>query len=119
MLKEKNRLRSNLDFQNIYKYGKIVKTKYFILRYLQRPDQNEIRIGFAPARKTGCRVLKNRAKRRVREIFRHNLGQFSGGYDLVLNISPGAIEAKQDRLTADMLQLFRKAGVLEQLQEND
>ncbi|MBM3604590.1 MAG: ribonuclease P protein component [Alphaproteobacteria bacterium] len=63
----------------------------FLLQARQRDDHGPARIGFTCSKKIGNAVVRNRAKRRLREVARldlHNLGQ--PGWDYVLIGRPEA-----------------------------
>ncbi|NPD17682.1 ribonuclease P protein component [Xinfangfangia sp. D13-10-4-6] len=67
-------------------------TSSFLLQGRNRQDQDpQTRIGFTASKKVGNAVLRNRAKRRMREVARqvlHLMGQ--PGWDYVLVAKPGA-----------------------------
>jgi ribonuclease P protein component len=80
------RLRSQLDFQEVRNRGKSFKTRYFFLQLLVKdsPDPPLRRIGIITSRRVGNAVKRNRSKRLLREIFRENQGILPSCCDIVI-----------------------------------
>lgn len=64
-------IRRRADFEQAYQQGLKVSGR-FMLVFLRRTEQATPRLGIAATRKIGGAVVRNRAKRRVRELFRHH-----------------------------------------------
>ena len=64
------------------------------------------RLGIAATRKMGAAVERNRAKRLVRELFRHNKPAVS--VDVVVVPRREILEAPYDRLEAEFLSLLSR-----------
>ena len=79
------RLKDRSDFLKIAK-GKVVHKKGFVLQGRKRfGSLQDIRVGFTCSKKVGNAVLRNLAKRRLREIARDILPENgSNGWDYVL-----------------------------------
>lgn len=75
-------IKKNEDYRAVYKYGIIKNSPYFTLTYLKK-DNDETRIGISVSKKTGNSVIRNRLKRRMREIVRRNYKKVKKGFDLV------------------------------------
>lgn len=81
---EKNkRLRSNRDFRIIYRHGKGYFNKNFTFVVKKNKKQGS-RVGFSITKKYGNAVERNKLKRRLKEIFRHNFDLIENGYDIVV-----------------------------------
>lgn len=78
-----NSIKKNTDFRRVYKYGKIKSNKYFTLTYLKNSEISESAIGISISRKVGKSVVRNKIKRRMREIIRKNYSCILAGYELV------------------------------------
>src|SRR6185436_4634644 len=84
------RVRRRVDYKNIYDRGSKVHCRYFTLFAL--PNNLTVgRLGIAATRKLGGAVVRNRAKRLIREIFRHS--KPAPGMDLVVVPKPDLLEA--------------------------
>jgi ribonuclease P protein component len=66
------RLRSRVEFVAVQERGSRVTSRYFTLLSLPGSGSSD-RLGIIASRRFGGAVTRNRAKRRVREIFRHVL----------------------------------------------
>jgi ribonuclease P protein component len=63
------RLRSRAEFTAVQERGRRVSTAYFTMLALSNARECD-RLGIIASRRLGNAVVRNRAKRRVREIFR-------------------------------------------------
>ncbi|SUK17673.1 ribonuclease P protein component [Staphylococcus agnetis] len=64
------RIKKNSDFQLIYRKGRSVANRQFVV-YTYRYNQNEhFRLGISVSKKIGNAVTRNRIKRSVRECFK-------------------------------------------------
>lgn len=70
------------------------------------------RVGITASKKLGHAVVRNRVRRRLREIYRLNEERFLPGYDIVVVARVRCIDAEFGRLTQAYLSLAEKAGIL-------
>ena len=75
------RVRRRADYQRIYDRGVKVHGKFLTL-FTMANDLQIGRLGIAATRKMGGAVARNRAKRLIREVFRHN--KLAPGFDVVV-----------------------------------
>ncbi len=77
------RLRKTREFENVFENGlKIVKQSIVVFYLLN--DEEESRLGVVASRKTGKAHVRNRIKRRMRELFRTNRHIMSSSMDIVV-----------------------------------
>ncbi|MQA30296.1 MAG: ribonuclease P protein component [Luteitalea sp.] len=75
------RIRRRVEYQQIYDRGDRVHGRLFTLFSL--PNELQVgRLGIAATKKLGGAVVRNRAKRLIREVFRRN--KIAPGMDLVV-----------------------------------
>jgi len=67
------------------------------------------RFGFTVSRKVGGAVVRNRVRRRLREIVRVHRAQFPAGQCFVIVARPEAAEADFDTLKGDLLAVAEQA----------
>ena len=67
-----HRLRKNKEFNYIYKKGDRVSTEHFTL-FVVKSKYNNYRIGFSVSKKLGKANVRNKLKRRLREIVRRDI----------------------------------------------
>ena len=78
-----------------------------------RPNRiGKNRVGITAGKKLGKAVVRNRVRRRLREVYRLNEEKFSSGWDIVLVARSRCVDADFGKLTASFLTLAKKAGLL-------
>jgi len=80
-----------------------------------RPNRLGInRVGITTGKKLGHAVVRNRVRRRLREVYRLNEDKFTPGWDIVVVARSRCISADFRKLTDAYLSLAEKAGVLKE-----
>jgi ribonuclease P protein component len=74
---------------------------------LDRDDQ-PARVGFVVSKAVGNAVVRNRVKRRLREIARDSLEELPGSAVLVVRALPAAAEASSAELRADFVRCLER-----------
>jgi len=92
MLKQAQRIRLESDYKSILRKGRRFYSSYFTMFVKTQNDLgfSTSRFGFIASKKVGKAVVRNRAKRQIREIIRLNMDKIKAGYDIVIIISPKA-----------------------------
>ena len=92
-------LRNSRQFRRVYEQGQRIHTPFFSAFFL-RNDAGERRYGITVTRKIGVAVVRNRCKRRLREIVRKYelCPSYPDGFDLVLNVKSELVEADFEQL---------------------
>ena len=72
------------------------------------------RVGITTGKKLGHAVVRNRVRRRLREVYRLNEDKFTSGWDIVVVARSRCISADFRKLTDAYLSLAEKAGVLKE-----
>src|SRR5919198_4955243 len=96
-MKRTNRLSRSRDFDAVYRHGRSVSTRFLVLYSFPRESDEEPRLGLAVPKSVGGAVVRNRIKRRLREIFGARLETLPRGHDYVLVARPGLAEAAEAR----------------------
>jgi len=110
------RLKRRADFQRLTRFAKKRVMPGLILQALPQPDAPEraaTRIGFTVSRRVGGAVVRNRAKRRLREAARLILANPPAGYDLVLIGRKGTPQRSFADLLADLDHAAADLGVVQ------
>ena len=112
MLTKINRLKKEKDFEKIFKKGKSFKNGFLILKIVSN-DLEESRFGFIVSQKVSKKaVLRNKVKRRLRDIIQKNIVKIKKGVDIVLIVLPG-LEKKSFLETKETLDtLLKKTGLV-------
>ena len=109
MLSRGMRLRKSNEFAAIAKSGRSWRTRHLVLRTLQQ-ERDSNQFGFSVSRRVGNAVVRNRLKRRLREIVKQL--PTSDGWDIVLSPRNGAAEINFEELRNQVRGLFLRAGLL-------
>jgi ribonuclease P protein component len=96
-VQRRNRLSRSRDFDAVYRHGRSVSTRFLVLYWFPRDDQDEPRLGYAVPKGSGSAVDRNRVKRRLREAWRERLPQVPLGRDYVLIARPSLGETLETR----------------------
>lgn len=108
MLSREHRLTRKSDFDAAFASGHRWAGQYLTIRTL--PNGTEAyRCGFSASKAVGNAVVRNRVKRRLREIVR--AAHVLPGYDVVVVARPAAAEVPFRGLRDDLLKLLRRAKV--------
>ena len=76
-------LKSNYDFQRVYKNGKSYANKYLVMYVLENSKGNN-RLGISVSKKVGNSVVRHRVTRLIRESYRLHENIFNSGLDIVV-----------------------------------
>ena len=82
--------------------------------YARKNRTEENRIGITVSKKLGKAHVRNRTRRRLREVYRLNEDKFQPGWDIVVVARSKAVEAPFDKLTKSYLALAKKARLLKE-----
>jgi ribonuclease P protein component len=105
---KKYRLRKRREFSYTYKRGKSLANSFLVLIY-RKNGLDVSRVGFSVSKKYGNAVERNKIKRRLKEIYRHRIGQIKSGYDLIFVVRVGAKGASFKRLENQLVNLLKRA----------
>ena len=86
----------------------------FLVLYARKNRSDTNRVGVTVSKKLGCAVVRNRVRRRLREVYRLNEAKFAPGWDVVVVARSRCIAADFQKLTEAYLSLAKKAGILEE-----
>lgn len=107
-LPRERRVRRRADFKRAYDEGTKVVTRLFVL--FARSNGTEVtRIGITATRKTGNAVVRNRARRLVKEAFRGCREQLPAGLDLVVVVRPPLLRASPDGIAHELVGAVSRA----------
>ena len=109
-MKYSSALKLNHIFRKLYATGGFANGYLVLYARPNRTGQN--RVGITTGKKLGHAVVRNRARRRLREVYRLNEHLFKPGFDIVVVARHRCITADIQKLTKAYLSLAQKAGIL-------
>lgn len=84
----------------------------FLVLYARKNRTAGNRVGITVSKKLGKAHVRNRTRRRLREVYRLNEEKFSSGWDIVMVARTKAVDADFSQLVRSCLTLAKKAGIL-------
>jgi ribonuclease P protein component len=107
MLPKKNLLKKKKDFDNIFKKGKTMAGKLVFLRFLKN-NLEDVRVGFIVSSKISKKaVIRNKIKRRLREIFKNNINNIKKKIDIIIIAKPEIVNKNYQDIKNDIEKLIQ------------
>lgn len=107
-MKKKQIIKSQLEFTEIINNCRYKKNNYFIIYY--RKNQNANRYGISIPTKTGKANIRNKIKRRIKNIIDNNNLYIQKPYDYVIITRKRLIELTYQEMETNFLNLIKKIG---------
>jgi ribonuclease P protein component len=107
-----SRLSRAAEFKLVKQAGKSWTGRHLVLGVLAQEDETRARVGIVTTRKVGMAVVRNRIRRRIREVFRLHQFDLISGVWLVTVARPSAARASFQELERDWLRLAERASIL-------
>ena len=110
-MKKRFRLRKNSDFQRVYEKGRSWAHPLLVL-YALRNDLGYSRFGFSVSKRVGGAVVRNRARRLMREAIRFRQAMIADGWDVIIIARQPVREVNFHQVDRAVEQLLRRARLL-------
>ena len=110
-MEKKFRLRKNMEFKKVYTGGKNYWNRNLIL-YVRINKLEESRLGITITKKIGNAVVRNKIRRRIKEIYRLNSYRIKNGYDLVFIPKKNVVDISYKELDSALIHILKISGVL-------
>lgn len=109
MLPKENRLKKKKDFDKVTTGGQQVFGSFLILKFKSN-DMDVTRVGFVVSKKVSKKaVLRNKAKRQLREVVRAEMAHLKPGFDLIFFTRKEIIEKEFLDIQQLVKQLLQKS----------
>jgi len=109
-MKFSSSLKLNHIFRRLYHSNGVADGNLVLYARKNRLEEN--RVGITVGKKLGKAHIRNRVRRRIREVYRLNEEKFLPGWDIVVVARHKAVDAPFDKLTKSYLTLAKRAGLL-------
>lgn len=108
-----SKLKKRSDFVRVSVAKKSLSTSYLIVQYYKHSRDECLRVGFTVSRKVGKAVIRNKVKRRLKELVNQIYPLFLlKGFDIVFIAKSSAVYAPFKDLKEDVIKAFK--GVIQQ-----
>lgn len=106
-------LKQNHEFRRLYNKGKSAVSPYFVI-YCRKTGRPVSRLGITTGVKLGNAVKRNRARRRIRELYRTHEKKLLSGYDVVIVARTRVLYSRFGELERSFDQQMKKLGLIPQ-----
>src|SRR5213080_2277747 len=103
-------LRPGRDVRRVLRTGRKTAGERMLLYVL--PQEGPVRAAFVASRRIGGAVVRNRARRQMKEAWRSLLPTVTDGFDVVFAARPGLPGATTRDLGREMKELLEQSGVV-------
>lgn len=104
-------LKENYEFRRLYQKGTSAVDRTMVL-YCRKNRLGRNRLGITVSVKLGHAVVRNRARRRLREVYRLNAGKLTQGWDIILVARSRTVTDSFQNLNDAFVRLCAKASML-------
>ena len=111
MLKRINRLKKRYQFNYVYKSGEHFSGEHIVLYVVSSKTKN-IKVGLAVTKKVGHAVVRNRIRRRLREIIKAKISTLKQSYNIIVVARDNISSASFETLTNEFSKLLKKANLI-------
>lgn len=101
-------IKSSDEYTEIINTGKTRKNKYYSVYYRKNNTTN--RYGITIPKKLGIAVLRNKTKRRVKNIIDQNKNTIQNSYDYVIIVKKGILDLTYQEMETELLKLMKSIG---------
>ena len=105
-------LKENHEFRRLYQKGASAVGGPMVI-YCRKNKLGHNRLGITVSVKLGGAVVRNRARRRLREVYRLNKPCLKQGYDVILVARSRTLTGSWKELNDSFLRICRKVNILE------
>lgn len=105
------RLRTNRDFDKVYKHGKNYWNKNLTI-YVRKNDLEKTRFGYCITKKIGNSVVRNKVRRKMQEIIRLEFQDIKNGYDIVIIPKKNTVDIGYKEMESSINHLLKKSRML-------
>jgi ribonuclease P protein component len=106
------RLTSKEDFTRVREQGRVFRGILLAIGLVDDAEKPGFRAGFITSRKIGNAVVRNRVRRRLREIVRGHQRELRDGISIVVIAQPAAGCSTYSALEDEWLRLAKRASIL-------
>ena len=105
-------VKENYLFRRIYRKGTSAVEPCMVV-YCQKNRKGQTRLGVTVSTKLGKAVVRNRARRQMRELWRTHKGEMTPGYDVIIVVRSRATHTPYRELEQQYLDSLKKLSLSE------
>ena len=97
------------EFEAVYRGGQRRSSQQFVV-FFRANGKEHSRFGISVKKALGGAVVRNRIRRRIREILRLDRSEIPSGWDIVIHPRSSVARTRFASLEAELLRLLRSLG---------
>ncbi len=106
------RLHGKKEFGVVLNGGSYINSDFLTIIFYKNPLHKIVRLGLITKKSVGQAVERNRAKRRLREIFRLNKDRLLKGLDIVFMLKPPIIKMSYGEIETKAMEMLAKKNLI-------
>jgi len=112
IMQRQYRLARRQDFTRVYRLGRSSANRQFVIYAMANKRNEKIRVGVSTSKKLGGAVVRNRLRRRVKEIVRLHIDEIARGFDLIVIVRNPAVQMDYQEMEKSLLHAIRRADLI-------
>ena len=116
-MKDKNRLKKRKQFNWTFKNGKAIHSKNLIIVFNESKGK-DYKVGFSVTKKVGKAVVRNKVKRRLREILTGLRFNIQNHHTMIFIAKPSIVETKFLDIQSEVVELLKKSNLFKEVWKN-
>ena len=113
-MKDKNKLKKRKQFNWTFKNGKSVHSKNLVLVFNESKGK-DYKIGFSVTKKVGKAVVRNKVKRRLREIVTKLRFNIQNHHTLIFVAKPSIVDENFLDIQEELVLLLKKSNLFKEI----
>lgn len=105
------RITKGWEYLRVKNEGAVQRGRSVLLSFLKTEEVDPARVGIIVSKRVGNAVVRNKVKRRLREICRKERHALVGGLRLVVVARPSAASATFEEMREDWLRSAKRAAI--------
>ena len=110
-MKKKNIIKESFEFDRIIKNNKSQKYKDYII-YIEYVNSNDYHFGLSVGKKVGNAVMKNKIKRRLKNIIDKN--NYKNGFNCIIIVGRGIIDRSYEEMTINYNKAIESLNIIKE-----
>lgn len=111
-MRKSYRVKTERDFQTVFKQGESCANRRFVVYRLPKPDQAHFRVGLSVGKKIGNAVTRNAVKRKIRASLTTLKDRIDPEIDFIVIARPGLAALDSQELLANLEHVLKLAKVI-------
>jgi ribonuclease P protein component len=112
-MKKTYRIKKNAEFQEIFKKGKSVANRQFVVYSFKRTDNENFKFGLSVSKKVGNSVTRNQIKRYLRQTLLELSDHIHKNVEFIIIARKPAATMDFTEIKSSMIHVLRLARILE------